>query len=378
MIDRIYIDNFRTLVNVTIPLKRNALLLGENGTGKTSVLDALRSIQRFVSGEFPVKAAFPTSELTRWQKSPAQRFEIDLRTGEGVYHYELLLHHDMVAKLGQVRKELLTLDGKTLFEYSEGTAHLYNDTFRAGPSFPFDWFKAPLGTVYSRPDNTKLTNFKNQLAKILIVKPCPPMMAAESPREDAELSDRAENFVSWYRYIQRQAIAKQHRLFDEISKYIPGFKSLDIPGSAEGPVLMHANFALPGSAEGMPASGDEHKTIPYGFDKLSDGQRMLILLFTLLYALPDAGWSLFIDEPDNYVALREIQPWLLSLCDAVGDGIEQSVLCSHHPEIIDYLAENHGVWFFRDAGGPTRASDKLSPPIAHITPAEAVARGWVK
>ena len=378
MIERLYIDNFRTLVNVTVPLKPHALLLGENGTGKTSVFDALRCLQHFISGELSVKAAFPTSELTKWQKSPTQRFEIDLRSGDGLYHYEVLLHHDRVAQIGQVRKELLTLDGKTLFEYSEGTAHLYNDAFRAGPSFPFDWFRAPLGTVYSRPDNTKLTNFKNQLAKVLIVKPCPPMMTAESPQEDAQLSARGENFVSWYRYIQRQAIAKQHRLFEEISKFIPGFKSLDIPGTAEGPVLLHANFGLPGVVDMAPVPEAVHESVSYVFDKLSDGQRMLILLFTLLYALPGTGWSLFIDEPDNYVALREIQPWLLSLGDALGEEVEQSVLISHHPEIIDYLAGNHGVWFFRDTGGPTRAMDKLNRPLEHITASGAVARGWVK
>ena len=376
MIERIYIDNFRTLVNVTIPLKGNALLLGENGTGKTAVFDALRCLQKFISGEIPVKTAFPTSELTKWQKSPAQRFEIDLRTAGGLYHYELLLHHDRVGQMGQVRRELLTFDGKAIFEYSDGTAHLFNDAFKAGPSFPFDWFRAPLGTVYSRPENTLLTNFKHQLAKVLIVKPCPPMMSSESPREEAQLSDRAENFVSWYRYIQRQAIAKQSRLFDEVSKCIPGFTGLDIPGSAEGPVLMHANFNLPG--EGAASSEDTGRAISYGFDKLSDGQRMLIFLLTILHAMPGTGWSLFIDEPDNYVALREIQPWLLALCDAIGHEVEQVVLISHHPEIIDYLAENHGVWFSRDSGGPTRVADKPSQPLQQITPADAVARGWAK
>ena len=104
MIERLYIDNFRTLVNVTILLKRNALLLGENGTGKTSVFDALRCLQRFISGELSVKAAFPTSELARWQESPTQRFGIDLRAGEGLYHYERLLHHDRVTQTGQVRE----------------------------------------------------------------------------------------------------------------------------------------------------------------------------------------------------------------------------------------------------------------------------------
>jgi len=68
------------------------------------------------------------------------------------------------------------------------------------------------------------------------------------------------------------------------------------------------------------------------FGALSDGQKMLIGLYTLLFfsTLQKQGFSLFIDEPDNFVALREIQPWLSRLVDECGDSIEQAVLISHH------------------------------------------------
>ena len=37
------------------------------------------------------------------------------------------------------------------------------------------------------------------------------------------------------------------------------------------------------------------------------------------------------DEPDNFIALQEIQPWLVSLCQAVEDHGSQALIISHHP-----------------------------------------------
>lgn len=91
--------------------------------------------------------------------------------------------------------------------------------------------------------------------------------------------------------------------------------------------------------------------------------------------LKGAGYSLFIDEPENFLALREIQPWLAALEQEVGDGVEQAVLISHHPEIIDYLGAAAGRWFSRPRGGPARVSPD-APETGGLSLSETVARGW--
>jgi hypothetical protein len=76
------------------------------------------------------------------------------------------------------------------------------------------------------------------------------------------------------------------------------------------------------------------------------------------------------------VALREIQPWLTALTDFTGDGIEQAMLISHHPEIIDRLALSSGRWFERDGSGPVRVSDQPKAQVDGLKPSESMARGW--
>ena len=46
MLTRLYADNFRCLTNFELRLDETNVLLGPNGTGKTSVLDALRRMQQ--------------------------------------------------------------------------------------------------------------------------------------------------------------------------------------------------------------------------------------------------------------------------------------------------------------------------------------------
>ena len=88
----------------------------------------------------------------------------------------------------------------------------------------------------------------------------------------------------------------------------------------------------------------------FNFEQLSDGQRIIIVLYTLLHTRR----SIFLDEPENYLALQEIQPWLQEFYDSVGEALPQALLISHHPEVINYLDLKDCLWMERAATGPAR------------------------
>ena len=52
------------------------------------------------------------------------------------------------------------------------------------------------------------------------------------------------------------------------------------------------------------------------FDVVSDGQRTLIVLYALLVDIGAAPRTVLLDEPENYVGLSELQPWLQRLDEA--------------------------------------------------------------
>ena len=48
MLQRLYVDNYKCLVNFNLPLQELSLLLGPNGAGKTSVLDIVFVLHRLL------------------------------------------------------------------------------------------------------------------------------------------------------------------------------------------------------------------------------------------------------------------------------------------------------------------------------------------
>jgi len=203
------------------------------------------------------------------------------------------------------------------------------------------------------------------MEKIIIVSIHPMRMSSESREDERTLSRNSENFVSWYSYLSRNQGALVE-LISELRKVLPGYDSFYRKEAGEATVLKVM----------FEPQGGKGKLLSYDFNELSDGQRVLIVLYSLLLGLKNEGVSLFLDEPDNFVTLREIQPWLIALTDSCGESVEQAVLISHHPEIIDRLALQSGRWFDRDNNGPTRVSDTPKAQVDGLTPSESMARGW--
>jgi predicted ATPase len=90
------------------------------------------------------------------------------------------------------------------------------------------------------------------------------------------------------------------------------------------------------------------------------------------------GHTLFLDEPENYLSLPEIQPWLMELNTACGEHFPQTVLISHHPELIDYLGPECGKWIERDPLGPTRVKKMPERIDEGLKLSGQIARGWTE
>ena len=368
MIDRLYIDNFRCFVNFELDLGETAIFLGANGTGKSTVLDVLHKIQELVVRGARVDEVFSARDLSMTRNSSIQHFEIDVSIGGSRYRYELKIAHDPDRKKMRVEEEELWVGGKPLFAFATGKAQLYRDDHSEGPSYPFDWSRSGVGSLYESSANKKLSLFKRELARMIIVKPCPPLFSHDTAGEDEFLEPRMSNFAGWYRYAAQANMGSIAGLFEELKDVLPGFDAISLTKSGTSRFDLVTSFA---------SSDGGVKRTRYLFDQLSDGQRALIALYSLLI-LPertDRGISLFIDEPDAYLSLREVQPWIVRVLDACGDALEQAVIVSHHPTAIDHLAATSGVWFSRDRDGPARISDKPEFSDQPLPLSELIARG---
>ena len=146
MIKRLYIDNYKCLVNFELPLQELTLLLGPNGVGKTSVLDVMFALRRLLSGEAKVTdaEAFPTPTLTRWQKRDKQAFEVEVVLDKDELRYRLEIEHERATRRARISLERLESNGKPLFVFEMGEVHLYRDDCSQGPGYNADWAESAL------------------------------------------------------------------------------------------------------------------------------------------------------------------------------------------------------------------------------------------
>jgi hypothetical protein len=368
MLTRLYVDNFRALIKCELTLGRRSLLIGANGTGKSTFGDVLHRLKWLLLGQSKTDDIFPVDTLTRWQGVLLQTFEIDASGPAGHYRYELVVEHRSPASTEiprtRIIHEVLSLDSSPLFEFKAGMVQLFRDDHSAGPQYPFDWSRSALGTITPREDNRKLSWFVRWLQDLTIVRPNPTAMEDLFDRDDFFLFPDGRNFAAWYHAASSGDKVRDRALHDTLTDILPGFDALNFEPAGPGRWLLRADFSHPGG------------TLRLRLTELSDGQRALILLYAVLHFLLDAGRTVVLDEPDNFVSLHEIQPWLLTATDTVDAGTGQLVLVSHHPEIFNQWAVGHGLVTDRDGCGAVRISRFRTTPGTDLSPGEAVARGW--
>jgi len=385
MLKRIVIENYRSIANLTLQLGPKQLLLGRNGAGKTSVFDVLSAVRDLVVEGEKCVSVFPLSTVPRWLRTAKpevfkQRIELELEGEHGTVRYGLTLEQNERSATSRIfAEELSTDEGKAVFSFKEGKVQLYGDQgtsfIKPGPTYNQDWGRSALNSVLEGKDNVRLTWFRRRMRDVTCVRIDAPRMSARSEEQSAQPARDLSNFASWYRQALVANASVGSSYLAAIREVIGGMESLDLDPLGQGIMVLRAKFDRP-SAAIEDRIAKSARTFALDFNELSDGQRALIGLYALLYFTVNEHATLCIDEPDNFVALAEIQPWLLEVHDRIDDLGAQVLIASHHPELLNILAPEHGILLERDDSGPTRARPYQANLDSKLSPAEWVARGW--
>ncbi len=368
MLTRLYATNYRCLVNFEFKPTSKQLIIGRNGVGKSTVLDILSMIRDFAVRGLPREGYLLEKTRTIWQDIAEQHFELDVTGNRGDYRYKLIVDEAGSPSRTRVKLETLEFNSKLLFRFQDGQIGLFSDQQKPKPSveFPFDWHRSGLATVeVGRKDNTKLSWFKRWLDGLVHVQINPWAMSARSERESHYLLQDLSNFADWYRHLRLDRGNDIFEAMVSLREAIPGLEALDAKEAGLDVRILQASLRNP--------NGRGHEALP--FTALSEGQRALIALYVLLHCAIGEDSLLLIDEPDNFIALAEIQPWLVRLLDRVDERNGQVIVVSHHPELLDQLASQGGVLLERSNGAETRIVP-FTPDDSGLKPSEIIARGW--
>jgi predicted ATPase len=363
MLTRIYIDNFRGFVNFEYKPEQKQLLLGTNGSGKSSLLEVIRYVKQFIKGD---GNPFTQSTRTRWQDKPNQTVEIEARLDGGIYQYRMEIRFASETKQLSVNLESLKVDGAPVFELANGEIHFFTNGSHQPSTLKWETTESALHlSQFSNPRVRRFVEWMNKSVHCFHIDAYPGKMDETADSEEEQPDYEVENLAGWYRYLLQAKPSENVRFLNSIKTALDGFQALRFSSEEDGVRKLRADFEAP-----------TRKKVSYSLSELSEGQRCLLALYMILHFAVAKGETVFIDEPDNFVSLSEIQPWLMTAMQEVEDHNGQLILISHHPELLNQWASEYGLRFYREENGHVRTEKFKGDPDRNLQPSELIARGW--
>jgi predicted ATPase len=360
MITRLYVNNYRSLVAFEMRFDAMSVFCGANGSGKSSMFDAIQFVCSLATGACFLGGLSDTRgrtvsqlEFTSWVQSDTQEFEIDIVSGDHHFRYLICLEQSECQEPRIIQETAICDDREIYTRDAEG---VHFDNGRTG--FPLDQRQAALASIQPMPDRREIELLQKSLSSLLVLRPNVHSVEAESKAESHSLNIDLSNLTSWYRHLSQDQECTD--LLRESLKCVwADLKFLILEDAGMSVKTLKLRF-----------NGTDLR-----FDQLSDGEKMLLGLYAVHAALSLGKVStVMIDEPDNFVSLQELQPWLLAMSELT-DSAHQVLLISHNAEIIDGNP-SAGFFFWRDShSSPTRVGPLEAPE--GMAAGEALARGWL-
>lgn len=336
MIRNLKIHNYKLFRNFTLQLDGGVnLLCGSNGSGKTSVIEIVYALARFLAMPdhsdtiaCSVEDAFPFRTFGRWlteeRGSGEMSIKLEVESAQHQHYvYELTVRYNFLEKISRVQRESLRLGEALLLEFEEGRIKMFTDDEKE-LAFKSDWKRS--GLVVGSSNNSRIRGFGKQIASLYAFHLVPALMKqdVEKPMETLDLY--GENFAAWRFLHAAQEPMKQARVVEQSKYFIPGLVDIRYIKKGDWHALaMKVEF-----------NGRENDI---EFNELSDGQKTLLALYSILANIPN-GSTVLIDEPENFLSLGELQPWLEALNDAWEERDIQFVIISHNPQTLNWHNKN--------------------------------------
>lgn len=333
MLHRLYVNNFRCLENFEFTTKviSSALLIGKNGSGKSTIATALEVLQSIGRGINKVVQLVQPQDFSQGRSNIPIRFEIEVFLHEKLYKYSLAVELPEQFKEMRVSEEELLVDGKAIYTRKEAQITLLISSQNRETEFLLDWHLVALPVIQEQSQTDPLHIFKTWLARMIILAPIPSFMKGDSHGETLEPQRTGSNFGEWLSGLLNLYPAAYTQIDQYLREVIPDFKDIRHE-------LIGKDF------KNMIVRFEEKKAnLSVDFQDLSDGEKCFFLGAVVVAANHFYGpLFCFWDEPGNYLSLSEVGHFVNSLRRSFKNG-GQLLATSHNPEAILKFS-NENTW----------------------------------
>jgi ABC-type cobalamin/Fe3+-siderophores transport system ATPase subunit len=330
MIRRFYVHNFRCLENFELPINGHSsvLLIGNNGTGKTTVGHALQVLQSIARGTNRIADVIKPTDFPYGRFAAPMRFELEVELEKRVYKYEIALELPEHFREPRVLEEKFLVDGKVVYARESAHVRLVQSGSKPEVKFSIDWHVVALPVV-QQTTSGPLRNFQEWLRRILILRPIPNLIRGDFQDDTLEPNAQMTNFGAWLAGLLALAPSSYTKIENYLREVMPDIGDIKNPATGVDSRRLEVQFLFNNRSETLP------------FDLLSDGEKCFMIFATVIAANAAYGPLLcYWDEPDNYLAPSEAGPSIMALRRSFEER-GQLIMTSHNPEAIRRFSEDN-------------------------------------
>ncbi len=330
--EKILVKRFRRLCNVELELRPLTVLIGANGTGKTSLLDVVSLLASSAQGSLnkAISDLSGLSAVITYDRADDLSLGISMGVhGHQPLDYLLRLKPQGAAYL--IDEEILSQQKRPKpppVKYIESRGlHVRYFEPKQGRLLPPSWEHNLLETslsqvpkMYREPEDFRRNLASSTFYHVLNVEPRSPVRLPQ-PMRPAPLPGRdGEDLVSCLFYLREADRDRFEAVEDSLRAAFPAFERLDFPPVAAGTLAMTWR--------------DKNLSKPLYMHQLSEGMLRFLWLATLL-ASPGLTALTLLDEPEV-----SLHPELLSLLAGLlreAANHTQLIVATHSDRLVRFL-----------------------------------------
>lgn len=361
-LSRLSVQNFRSLVDVTMEVPELTVMIGPNGAGKTAVLEVFQLLQRasqqelasYLEGRGGIRAILSKEAVEREQSRMAISMELDPESAKSsaplVYSVELAaeqIGYTIVAErlswhskpwLPDPMKYILSERGRVQF-FDPGTQRLVEPNWDYVTS---ELALAQVPKMYQEPEQLRNLLASTSHYSFLDVGPRSIIRLPQALTPTTRPGANGENLYSALYNIRALHPTTYARIETLISQGFPEFQRLEFPVVGAGQVTL--------------AWYERNLHTPLYPNQLSEGTLRFLWLVTVLLS-PSAPALTLMDEPEV-----SLHPELLKLLAALlqdASASRQIIVATHAPDLIHWLEPSEVLVVEKTEGHTTltRAND---------------------
>ncbi len=324
MIQRLYAHNYRCFENFELNLKdiSSCLLIGKNGSGKSTVRDVLEIFQKIGRGTNRIRELLTPNDFAWGKRNSPIRFELEAAVEQQIFKYEIAFElpdgfHEL-----RVFEEKLSVRDTVVYSRKVAQVTLSRTHANSEANFLVDWHLVALPIISASSEKDPVQVFKTWLSSLTILSPIPHLTHGHSSGETLYLAKDGSNFAEWLEGLLGTYPAAYTRLDKTLKQVLPDFVDFQgVPSGGNSRKLV-VQFAR------------DKQSFRVDFEHLSSGEKCFFIWSAILAANAHIGGLFcFWDEVDNHLSLSEIGHFTIALRQSYQQQ-GQIILTTHSEGIL--------------------------------------------